>query len=61
MSRCKLCTGVFRRPESPVLWLPQPGKAREPWRPGDPVPGPTGFMLMNAHWGRIYREGAGVG
>ena len=25
------------------------------------VPDPTSFMLMNAHWGRIYREGAGVG
>lgn len=57
----QVCTGMFCGPEHPVPWLPQPGKAREPWRPRNPEPGQTSFMLMNAHWGRIYREGAGVG
>lgn len=61
ISRCRLCTGMLCGPEYPVPWLPQPRKAREPWRPRDREPGQTSFMLMNAHWGRIDREGAGVG
>lgn len=61
MSRCRFCTGMLCGPECPVPWLPKPGQAREPWRPRAWESGPTSFMLMNAHWGRIYREGAGVG
>lgn len=61
MNRCKLCTGMFCRPVCPLPWLPQPGKAREPWRRGDPVSGWTGFMLMNDHWGEDLPRGGGSG
>lgn len=62
MSRYRLCTGCSLDLNAvAVRWLPHPGKARKPWRPRDREPSQTSFMLMNAHWGRTYREGAGVG